>query len=77
MKIPDDISVIGFDDLHASHAIPALTTVSHMLPELGAQAVQLALSSIEGRGARRAATRRVSSKLVVRQSTGPARKRSR
>lgn len=73
LKIPDDISVIGFDDLHASHAIPALTTISHMLPELGTQAVEVALASVNTQIPQKAMTRRVASTLVVRQSTGPAR----
>ena len=76
LKIPDDISVIGFDDLHASHAIPALTTISHMLPELGAAAVELALAQLNDktRVRPRMPSREVAAKLVVRQSTGPARR---
>jgi len=76
LRIPDDISVIGFDDLHASHAIPALTTISHSLSEMGAKAVEIALSQLGEKITRarsRATSKNVAAKLVIRQSTAVAR----
>ena len=75
LKIPQDISVIGFDDLHAGHAIPALTTISHMLAELGAAAVDLAMIKSNKRTI--PMTKSIAARLIVRQSTGPARRRTR
>jgi len=74
VKVPADVSVMGFDDMHAACAIPPLTTISHMLPELGARAVNLVLTLAEAKRAprgRRAMIERVPARLVVRASTGP------
>ncbi len=36
LQVPDDLSVIGFDDMFAaSAAIPSLTTISHRLEDMG------------------------------------------
>lgn len=71
IRVPDDVSVIGFDDLHATLSLPALTTVSHMYRELGAKAVEVALALVDG-APRPAGPVLVPAQLVVRQSTGPA-----
>jgi LacI family transcriptional regulator len=68
VRVPAECSVIGFDDLHASHVVPALTTVSHELRELGRQAVRLALARLGGSQPR---TETVPSRLVDRASTAP------
>lgn len=70
LRVPTDVSVVGFDDLHAAQGLPGLTTVSHMLRELGARAVKLALSFVE---AEDPATRHdtVAAELIVRESTAP------
>lgn len=47
IRIPEDMSVIGFDNYSAGFAIPGLTTVSHMLPEIGAAAVDMLVEIIE------------------------------
>ena len=73
LRIPGDISVIGFDDMYAASTIPALTTVSHMLPEMGAAAVDLLVGMIETKHPLRAI--HVTPRLVVRASTAAARKR--
>jgi LacI family transcriptional regulator len=47
LKIPKDISVIGFDDIpQASTTYPKLTTVRQPLHELGSLAVKLLLEQI-------------------------------
>lgn len=46
LRVPDDLSVIGFDNGVAAAALPAMTTIDHMLPEMGAQAVDLLLARI-------------------------------
>jgi LacI family transcriptional regulator len=71
LRIPEDLSVVGFDDTPVARlAAPPLTTVRQPLREMGAVAVRTAL--------RLAAGERVDShhvelatELVVRQSTAP------
>lgn len=48
LRIPDDISVIGFDDIpEASTTRPALTTVRQPLTEMGSVAAEMLLEYIE------------------------------
>jgi LacI family transcriptional regulator len=49
LRIPDDLSVIGFDDTQvARHASPQLTTIKQPLREIGAVAVRTALQLADG-----------------------------
>jgi LacI family transcriptional regulator len=49
LDIPRDLSVIGFDDVpEASKATPALSTVRQPMQTLGAEAVRLLLSLMQG-----------------------------
>ena len=49
LRVPDDISVTGFDDLDmSSHIDPPLTTVRSPARELGKRAAELLLSLISG-----------------------------
>jgi LacI family transcriptional regulator len=71
LVIPRDLSVVGFDDSWGATIVsPPLTTVSQPLQEMGRVAVSLLIRLLEGR---RVQTLRIelSTKLVVRQSTGP------
>lgn len=48
-RVPDDLSVIGFDDPpSAALSVPALTTLRQPLEEMGAQAVDILLSLLRG-----------------------------
>nr|WP_243876426.1 LacI family DNA-binding transcriptional regulator [Streptomyces sp. 846.5] len=71
LTVPDDMSLIGFDDIPlAAELTPALTTIRVPYEELGRTAVRLALQSREGRPA--AAERViVSTQLVVRDTVRP------
>lgn len=68
-RIPDDVSVVGFDDIDPSVHVPPLTTVSAAYREMGAAAARLALTHGE---TEQANTRPlvVPTYLVVRDSTG-------
>jgi LacI family transcriptional regulator len=72
IRVPEDVSVVGFDDTEqAQIATPALTTVRQPLAEMGRMAVSLLSRLLDGQ---RVDALRVelSTKLVVRGSTGPA-----
>lgn len=48
MKVPHDISVVGFDDIVSSaHVRPALTTVRQPFEEMGRRAAQMLLAEIQ------------------------------
>lgn len=71
LKVPEDISVIGFDDLPASSQMhPTLTTVRQPIEDLGRVAVNTLLAMIAGL---HGTTTRVTlpTELIVRQSTSP------
>jgi signal transduction histidine kinase/DNA-binding response OmpR family regulator len=68
--IPDDVAVIGFDDiLDARSHLPPLTTVRHPTFALGYAAVLSLLATINGQQAAEVHTR-VATQLVIRQSCG-------
>jgi DNA-binding LacI/PurR family transcriptional regulator len=65
-RVPEDIAVVGFDDLPLSAVFePALTTVSQPMRELGAQAAEILLARLNGA---RPASRTLPHQLVVRDS---------
>jgi LacI family transcriptional regulator len=67
LRVPSDVSVVGFDDTLAAHLAPALTTVRLPMHEFGAQAVELAINDAVSLPQHR----RLDTSLVVRHSTGP------
>ena len=71
VRVPQDISLIGFDNLHANTSLPGLTTVSHMFHKMGARAVDVALDLLDEKQVIPSSLV-VRSELVLRGSTGPA-----
>ncbi|WP_433547625.1 LacI family DNA-binding transcriptional regulator [Streptomyces sp. CA-294286] len=73
LRVPEDLSVAGFDDLpSATDTVPALTTVRLPLIEAGARAGLLAVTRETPRDPDGVET--VLAELVVRGSTGPVRR---
>jgi LacI family transcriptional regulator len=72
MRVPQDVSVVGFDDIPAAaFHYPSLTTIRQPLHKMGEIAVDMLVDQIE----RRSECQRevaVQPELVVRESTGPA-----
>jgi len=72
VRIPDDLSVVGFDDIDlAAHVDPPLTTVHQPIRQKGADAVRLLLAEVEQREANRPEHIRLATRLIARGSTGP------
>lgn len=72
LRVPEDISLIGFDDTLAVNLTPSLTTVAQPMEELGRKAFAMALAMIEGEASPEPV--RLPSKLVIRHSvTAPGR----
>lgn len=75
VRVPQDISVVGCDDIAAaSWVVPALTTVAQQKAEMGRMAVERLLAMLDGHlGATTTETVRVPMVLQARESTGPVR----
>lgn len=77
VRVPEDLSISGFDDLFFAGLIhPALTTVRQPMRELGRRAVQLLVDLLNGCEPEK--TQLIKGELVVRESTAkpPARYQS-
>lgn len=75
MAVPGDVSVVGFDDIDlAQHVDPPLTTVHQPIRRKGEEAVRLLLSAIQRRDDAKPEHSRLDTRLIVRGSTGPARR---
>jgi DNA-binding LacI/PurR family transcriptional regulator len=72
MKVPDDLSIIGFDDIHlAEYTIPPLTTVRMSCKDLALRAVNLLMEQLHPSSGKTIAPHPgIDTKLVVRQTTG-------
>lgn len=67
LRVPDDVSLVGFDDLHASQfALPPLTTIRHDGYAVGQQAAAAMLMLLQGQ----APTQTLAApQLMIREST--------
>jgi len=70
LRVPDDMSVVGFDDLPESRWLaPALTTIRQPLSEMSATALRLLVRMMDGKRPEGTRTE-LSTRLVQRTSTG-------
>ncbi|HEY5436731.1 MAG TPA: LacI family DNA-binding transcriptional regulator [Candidatus Limnocylindrales bacterium] len=75
LRVPQDMSVVGFDDIDISqHTNPPLTTVHQPIRQKGESAVRLLLAVVERRDPRPEQIR-LETRLIIRGSTGPAPRR--
>jgi LacI family transcriptional regulator len=73
LRVPEDVALIGFDDVPIATAIePPLTTVRQPIEELGSTAASLLLNLLENPPDTQAPAHRIilPAKLVVRESCG-------
>ena len=69
MTIPEDMSVVGFDDIPLSHHfIPEITTVTQQANELGRTAVKVLRSMMNKEKVKKLTS--LEPQLIIRQSTG-------
>jgi LacI family transcriptional regulator len=68
LSVPQDISVIGFDDTLAADLTPPLTTVAQPMSKLGEVAFQFAIKAMQEPD--RADTFILETQLIERMSTG-------
>ncbi|MEJ7837682.1 MAG: LacI family DNA-binding transcriptional regulator [Thermomicrobiales bacterium] len=72
LRVPQDVSIIGFDDISmAAIANPPLTTIRQPLQSMMKTAVNTLIDRLEGSNAERAQMVTVPTELVVRKSTSP------
>jgi len=76
LRVPQDVSVVGFDDIkEAAFQTPSLTTIRQPLHKMGALAVRSLLQQLRPNGIREHPQIAVAPELIVRESTGPSRKK--
>ncbi|MCM3338131.1 LacI family transcriptional regulator [Paenibacillus sp. MER TA 81-3] len=70
-RIPDDVSVIGYDDQSlASELRPRLTTIRQPAVQMGKMAVDVLMKQINGVN-KRSTTLKLNPEIIVRESTAP------
>ena len=73
LRVPQDVSVVGFDDIpEAAYLIPPLTTIRQDFPAVGRRAIEVLQAAITQRT--EALPRLIDPDLVLRFSTAPPRR---
>jgi len=73
LRVPEDVSVLGFDDIQsAAYHVPSLTTIRQPLQQMGNTAAQMLLKKLAGEKVPRLV--QVDPELVVRESTAATRR---
>jgi LacI family transcriptional regulator len=74
LRVPEDVSVVGFDDIRgATYLVPSITTVRQPLQKMGEIAAETLVKRIEGEGESPEEIR-IEPEFIVRESSGPARR---
>jgi DNA-binding LacI/PurR family transcriptional regulator len=70
VRVPEDISVVGYDDIPLACAVtPALTTIAQPIVEMATLSIEMLMTRMLGSGERTNARRRVlEPRIVVRES---------
>ncbi len=73
LRIPQDISIVGFDNLYESaYQDPPLTTVDQFIMEMGTVAAQTMISLLKGEIVKgKENIVRIPTQLIIRESCGP------
>jgi len=71
LRVPEDISVIGFDDIHiAEFTYPPLTTIRMSCRDLARGAVSILIAGLEASAPKTQDIQLVPTELIVRRTTG-------
>lgn len=71
-RIPEDVSIVGFDDFETAAMLPSpLTVIRQPLEEMAANAVDLLLSRIESGNGPPYVINKLDTEFILRKSTGP------
>ncbi len=71
LRVPDDFSLIGFDDIHlCEYTIPPLTTIRMSCRDLATKAMDNLLSRVKTTTEPEQAVSKISTRLIVRRTTG-------
>lgn len=72
LRVPEDVSVVGFDDIvQAAYVNPSLTTVAHPKQRMGEQAAYLLIDLLRGQHVPLPYTAVLDVSLIERESSGP------
>lgn len=76
LKVPEDLSIVGFDDIPgAAFTFPPLTSVCLPKEEMGRRAAELLLNAIAGENETEQSSLTIEVSLNQRQSTAPPKRR--
>ena len=77
IRIPEDIAVVGFDDISAAKLVtPTLTTVAQFQRQMGERAAQMLMDRLRGATSGAGIAVEMPFELIVRGSTGPEKRQS-
>lgn len=72
VRVPEDISVVGFDDIPFAEAfVPALTTVHQPAQETGRLAAMMILSALSSDGGELTVSMNLTPRLIIRDTAAP------
>ena len=72
IRVPEQLSIVGFDDTFARYLSPPLTTVRQPMFDMGYKAVSLAIKMMT-EDAPGSSVEFCQTRLVIRETTAPAR----
>jgi DNA-binding LacI/PurR family transcriptional regulator len=73
LRIPQDLSIIGVDNIaFCEYTSPSLTTIAQPIREIAQETVRMLLQRINGQGAPEPQVKQLTSKLIRRESSGYA-----
>ena len=74
IRVPRDVSVIGFDNIELSHFLPVnLTTLDTRKKEIAREVIAILLCQMAGKEKPSSVGKKVKPQLIIRESTGPCR----